>query len=439
MLSRIIAVNTLLLAALWPAWDWWFSRGSGTLHTTLICLIALACVAARERPRLPSLWLPALLMVFFAGSCLLKLPKLVSALFAVAAVAAMLSSTFLGRAISLPFAGLLWLSMPMSSSLDFFLGFPMRLLSGYVAELLLTPWNVQLIGTALVLGDRAVAVDAPCSGVQMLWHAMFFVCVIGSLLNLRVRQFLLLCAGGTLAVVLSNGVRAAILFFTESHLVRAPVWTHDAAGILSFIFAMGLLYLITEKMRADCPLSVPRRVTTSLQNTPSPVCFSLMCGLCFLSPFLTAPLNEVREAPVSAFAGWPAEFEDEPLSPLPLTDRELTFARDFPGQVGRFQKGDAEVILRWCNAPTRLLHPASECLRAAGYKITPLPQKWDERQRLWSQFEARAFGRPSLLVQELIFDEKGQSWPDAPAWFWAAFLKSSRGPWWSVTISRPLK
>ena len=49
-----------------------------------------------------------------------------------------------------------------------------------------------------------------------------------------------------------------------------------------------------------------------------------------------APLT-VRERASNepAFPGWPSRWEGRPLRPLPLTEREVAFARGFPGRMGR--------------------------------------------------------------------------------------------------------
>jgi hypothetical protein len=38
-------------------------------------------------------------------------------------------------------------------------------------------------------------------------------------------------------------------------------------------------------------------------------------------------------------------------------------------------------------------------------------------------------------VYERIYDVAGNSWSDVSAWYWAALLGKSAGPWWSVVIA----
>ena len=36
-------------------------------------------------------------------------------------------------------------------------------------------------------------------------------------------------------------------------------------------------------------------------------------------------------------------------------------------------------------------------------------------------------------VCERIFDHDGNAWTDVSAWYWAATMGQSAGPWWAVT------
>lgn len=136
----------------------------------------------------------------------------------------------------------------------------------------------------------------------------------------------------------------------------------------------------------------------------------------------------------SAFPGWPTHYEGQTLTPLPLSSREDAFVRDFPGRTARFSDGRREIILRWVNAPTRMLHPASDCLRGVGYAITPLPVRTNETGVAMNCFRAHKAGA-GMTVCELLRDEHGATWPDVSAWYWSALFNQSPAPWWSITLS----
>jgi len=93
-----------------------------------------------------------------------------------------------------------------------------------------------------------VSIDAPCSGVKMLWSALY-VAFSGAL-------FFRLSAFGTwlsyvfasFLVFLGNVLRSTILFYTESGLVIAPSWIHQAVGAALLVIVCGLVLIVTKEV-----------------------------------------------------------------------------------------------------------------------------------------------------------------------------------------------
>lgn len=165
-------------------------------------------------------------------------------------------------------------------------------------------------------------------------------------------------------------------------------------------------------------------------------------GLCLTALALSAlvPLLPHDSAPThatSAEPNWTESFEGRRLTRLPLSQREQRFHRNFPGRVARFTDGERELVVRWVAEETRRLHPAADCLRGAGYTVTPLPQHVDDEGNAWSCVEAVRKGE-RLCVRERVHDLDGGSWADVSAWYWAARLGNTQGPWWAVTVAEPL-
>ena len=123
--------------------------------------------------------------------------------------------------------------------------------------------------------------------------------------------------------------------------------------------------------------------------------------------------------------------DGEPLRPLAQGELEQRFAERFPGVIGRFASQDATWILRRVDQPTRMLHPAADCFRAAGYAIR------DERLLMGKSGLRRCFTatheRNRLLVCEQIVGADGESFTDTSAWYWAAAFGRTRGPWLATT------
>jgi len=119
---------------------------------------------------------------------------------------------------------------------------------------------------------------------------------------------------------------------------------------------------------------------------------------------------------------------------LPLTERELRFGADFPGQIGRFTDGRPEVIIRCVTEATRRLHPASDCFECIGFRVRPLPLHVAGDGSLWLSFIATR-GNERLHVRERIYTDTGESWSDVSSWYWAAVRETSAGPWWAITLA----
>jgi hypothetical protein len=151
---------------------------------------------------------------------------------------------------------------------------------------------------------------------------------------------------------------------------------------------------------------------------------------------LIAGGREVSASP-SAASEPPREWDGQPLRPLALGDVEQRFAARFPGTITRLSDGTRLVVLRDVRAPTRMLHPASDCYRGAGWRVGGERLEADARERRWRCFDA-VRGGERLRVCERITDADGQAFTDPSSWFWAALLGRSHGPWQAVTTSVPL-
>jgi hypothetical protein len=94
-------------------------------------------------------------------------------------------------------------------------------------------------------------------------------------------------------------------------------------------------------------------------------------------------------------------------------------------------------VLRAVEQPTRMLHPAADCYRGLGYRISAQQLWHDEQQAMWRCFMAERGGQ-RLRVCERIVDAQGQAYTDTSAWFWAAQMGHTRGPWQAITVAKTL-
>ena len=159
-------------------------------------------------------------------------------------------------------------------------------------------------------------------------------------------------------------------------------------------------------------------------------------GLAALAAALV-PLLPSRSQTAAAdvrFAGWPVAYEGRALAEMPVSQREIAFARDFPGRIGRFSDGKREIIIRWVGVPTRRLHSAADCLRGIGYSIVPQPARRDVDGHAMGCLRASREA-DVMTVCEVIRDAQGAAFPDVSAWYWNALFGATQGPWWSFVIA----
>jgi exosortase/archaeosortase family protein len=388
-----------------------------------------------------------LLLVYIASYVFV--PPLVRASIAMSAVAAACSAVWWRRRMELPLWGLLLLALPLMPSLNFYLGYPLRVGVGAVASALLqmNGFGATREGTMLLWNGQQVSIDAPCSGIRMLWTGLYLACALAAFQRMNAGRTVMLAALALGIVMIANVLRATALFYVEAGIVPEAQSAHSLIGITTFVFAAVAIAGAAIRMRPVADANTARdgvgegflgraqgpdageRVGGSAFNA-----YGALLVLCVVAAGL--PLLGMRPAsrPVTNAPAWPTHFEGKPLRELPLGAVERRFAADFPGRIGRFSDGEREIIIRWVAIETRRLHPASDCFRGVGYSIAPRPLHVDPEGSRWGTFLAIR-GSQRLEVRERIYDGTGHQWTDVSSWYWAATTGRSLGPWWAVTVA----
>jgi hypothetical protein len=166
--------------------------------------------------------------------------------------------------------------------------------------------------------------------------------------------------------------------------------------------------------------------------------YALMATLLWCAMLPLAASGRAAPAPATAqeTPEWPLEWRGQALQPLARSAVEARFAERFPGRIARFRVADAgdELVLREVQRPTRMLHPAADCWRGIGWQIGAAQLVRDDASQgeLWRCFEATQ-GSQRVRVCERIVDANGLAFTDTSAWFWAASMGQSVGPWQAVT------
>lgn len=240
--------------ATWPVWRWYVLRSIDGSDEPwgLLALATLIVLALRNGFSLPEAARrfigPAILLAVYALTyrSLSPLPR---ALIAAGAFGAL---CFTWRT-AMAQVGLLVLSLPIVASVQFYLGYPLRVLAAEasVAALRMLDIAVTREGTLLHWRGETIMVDAPCGGVRMLWVGFYLAASLAAWGRLDNRRALMLFAGTLVLVVGANVVRATALFFKESGLVALPEWTHAAFGALMFGIAALLIVRFARTTEAN--------------------------------------------------------------------------------------------------------------------------------------------------------------------------------------------
>lgn len=199
----------------------------------MIFLLMKRAPAQETRPRL---LVPTLVLLLYAATYQF-LPPLARAGLAITALGCTVSSLRFGRSFHMGVLGLMYLSLPLIQTLQFYDGYPLRVLVASVAAPLLRlgGFSVAREGTCLNWGGQLVWIDAPCSGVRMLWVGRYLACTLSSLYRLRFFKTLSVLAFAFLAIIFGNIFRVVALFYVEAGVVKMPGWAHDYTGVAAFL------------------------------------------------------------------------------------------------------------------------------------------------------------------------------------------------------------
>lgn len=254
-MSRFTALIALLAAG-WPVLRWYGLRlHDGSDEPLGLVAFAAACFFARNhdwREELPR-WRVLLLMALVNGYMVAYpwMPALVRAFVFVAMIAVVAAP----KIITTGWAMLLMLSLPLVSTLQFYIGYPLRLPTTLLAALILRGCGVaaRADGTTLLWAGERVIVDAPCSGIQMAWTGLLVAATLSCWQKLSSRETLRLFrwAGGI--VFLVNVFRAAALFLMGARIWYLPSFAHEGIGLLLFAVAIFLIYFRAVGLPSSCP------------------------------------------------------------------------------------------------------------------------------------------------------------------------------------------
>jgi exosortase/archaeosortase family protein len=245
-----------LTAAIWPVWNWLITRAihDASDAWALLSLATALAVLWRDRAQVQLLrarWgVPILLTLVYAASYPF-LPPLGRALVAMSAIAAACSGLWFGRRMNAPLWGLLLLALPLVPTMNFYLGYPLRVVVGEATAILLqlNGFAASREGATLLWNGQQVSIDAPCSGIKMLWTGMYLSCALAALWRLDAGRAVLLGSSAMLIVMIANVLRATALFYVEAGVVPQAQPAHASIGVVAFVLAAVAIAAAAARLR----------------------------------------------------------------------------------------------------------------------------------------------------------------------------------------------
>ncbi|MBI2811744.1 MAG: archaeosortase/exosortase family protein [Candidatus Melainabacteria bacterium] len=448
------------IGTFWPVWQWYFDRLTDPSDEPLgiVAVLTLLLLGAYKYQQANgnnvanlnflsasnlriTLAIVAVLLCTYCAVIPVA-PPIVSALLALAVCAVLLHRTLPVSLTPGDFA-LLALSLPVVASLNYYLGYPLRILACQMAAVMLNIGGlaVNVQGTEILSNNSIVGIDPPCSGIKMLWVALYLSATCASLRGLRSPQTLKLLAISLPAAIVANALRVSSLFYVESGIVPVSgVWhtlVHSGVGVAIFALSAAALvkvaYMLPLESKSSQSQTDKNIGIDSKANKLTTIASGCVVALFVFAAALPLAVNHVSDKiSDTSFAGWPTQFEGQDLEPIKLSELTERFAKEFPGKIAVFTTGKSRIVYRWVTRPTLQLHPSANCYKASGYEIKWLPQYIDGNDKKWTAFQASK-GAEKLLVRERIFDQAGHNWTDVSSWYWASVLKQSNSPWWAIS------
>lgn len=429
-LTPAVIAFSLLLAAI-PTILWYLLRlqdGGGEL-AGLVPLGAAVLFAIRDRNLLKrtagGVW-GGILFLLIQAAAYPFLPAMIRALLMIATMASV-SGIWKKPGILC----LLILALPWTASLDFFLGYPLRLVTSVSAGFLLemAGMDVTRSGVQLLYEGTVVGVDPACSGMNMLWSTGLLTALLAAVFSLRWRNMFPLGIAALGLSLAGNSLRAAILFFPEAGIVEMPHLLHPGIGVVIAGGCFLVLMKLARRFSVRGALTLVGESSALGTHRPAVMLLITAAPLVLLASLFSGEITDqppINPPVLTSYQGTPVTRTD--LSPT-----EKNFYGNFPGSIAVYGAADFKLIVRQVNRATRKLHPASHCLRAEGFRIGEKRVVEINRNR-WLSYSVTRGGNTLFVKENITCTANGQNWAEIPAWYWHAFFNPGDGPWEAVTV-----
>jgi exosortase/archaeosortase family protein len=142
----------------------------------------------------------------------------------------------LGKAFHFHIILLLCFCLPWLDTFQFYLGYPLRMICSHGAIVFFNLINlpVELKGVLFSYQGQTVYIDAPCSGIKMLYIGLLFAVILCNLFELSFKKTVVFLGSTFLMILVTNVFRYIILFFGEAGFFYMPEWLHSGFGLILF-------------------------------------------------------------------------------------------------------------------------------------------------------------------------------------------------------------
>ena len=242
----------IAVLACWDSWRWTVHRLTQSPEEGLSLLFTLALLAALSLPRLIKRSKPlridlvplTAMLALHAGLNAANAPPILQSAIATTALAYLFYRAAHDMAPPPAFWGLIALSMPVLPSLQFVLGYPLRVVSASLTVTLLNLQGVPITrdGTYVTVAGETAQFDAPCSGIAMLWALVLVTLMAAVITRLSLAKLSLALLLTVTVAIAANALRVSSLLYATTVLgTSEPPWLHEAVGLAAFAVSAVLL------------------------------------------------------------------------------------------------------------------------------------------------------------------------------------------------------
>ncbi|MEM0966285.1 MAG: exosortase/archaeosortase family protein [Verrucomicrobiota bacterium] len=331
------------------------------------------------------------------------------------------------------------ISLPILASLDFYIGYPLRWVCGWLGTEGLQFFGLPVVleGITMSIEGKEIVIDRPCAGLQYLWFGWLVSGCVTSFQRMGRKMVLVGSLATGCLLFLSNVVRVVTLFLLEWKGWGGPI-AHETAGLV--IFAVALVMIVGVLRRLDRrdqgvlgrTQTRPHSRIVRAERAGFGLAFAVF-GFGLLSSGVWATRFVVKAEALATGADASTEWSAS-------SDGRYLLLESFEEggiPVRLYQDDEALLLVRHVEKPTRRLHPADDCFRGAGWGIENGTLWKDPYERNWRRFYATKDGN-ELEIRQRIEGADGWSGTDVSQWYWNAVLGKTKGPWkaWVVVRER---